>query len=61
MQNETHNKPTNGSKVFILLAFILLGFMATTWLLGYLWALIFAALVGGYVLWSSLRGNKSAE
>lgn len=61
MQTESNDKPTNASKVFLLLAFILLGFMATTWLLGYLWALVFAALVGGYVLWSSLRRNKSSQ
>lgn len=61
MDNESRASSANGVRTFILLAFILLGFIATTWLLGYIWALIFSAVAGGYVLWTSMRSSKPSS
>lgn len=41
--------------VFLLLAGLSMGFIAIVLLLGYIWALLFAAASGGLVLWWSRK------
>jgi len=50
----------NNLTVFLLLAVMLLGFIAIIMLFSYIWALLFCAVGGGLVLWWS-RSKRTEE
>lgn len=44
----------NPAGLFVLLAFVVLTFMGIVWFLGYLSALVFSAVVAGFVFWETM-------
>lgn len=58
--NDTTNDNNNSLRMFFILAVVLIGFTLTIVLFGYLWALLFAAVVAVYVLWQSRTPKRQS-